>query len=370
MKKRTFIFIFLVLVASSVVLLQWQHGKAKEAKTKKQPSATATAVASDQIPAPKPDNSMLRARLDQFLQERHFNGSALVMQDGEVILDKGYGYADFGKNISNTPDTKYRIGSITKTAVALSILQLQEQGKVNIYDNVNKYIQSFPANKNISLYHLLTHTSGLPSNGTGKVDASNHLKLVTWIGSQNLAFTPGTGWLYSDRNYMVLAYIVEKVSGEPIAKYVKEHIFVPAGMNQSGMGDDPANDANFSKGYVLDNLKEVPAPKLSMQWLYGCGELYTTTHDMYKLDEAIMLGKLISSESMKLMFTPSPNKDYAFSFYILPDYYHNHGVLAGWNTFNNFNWEKRTFVMLFSNVKNGIDDNFNKEFRSMVIPKP
>ena len=88
----------------------------------------------------------------------------MVTDKERVILNKGYGYADVQNKIENTPQTKYRIGSITKTVVATSILQLQEQGKLNIQDNVNKYIPSFPENKNITLYHLLTHTSGLPEH--------------------------------------------------------------------------------------------------------------------------------------------------------------------------------------------------------------
>ncbi len=103
-----------------------------------------------------------------------------------------------------------------------------------------------------------------------------------------------------------------------------------------------------------------------MDWLYGCGEMYTTVGDMKKLDEAIINGKLLSEQSIQAMFSPSAERKYAFSFYIYPDYFHNHGVLSGWNTFNNFNKEKGTFVILFSNVKNSMDDDFNKEFRKMV----
>ena len=165
---------------------------------------------------------------------------------------------------------------------------------------------------------------------------------------------------------MLLAYIVEKSSGQSIAQYVTEHIFIPAGMTDSGMGETPQGDMNFSKGYKKQENELVLAPKLIMNWLYGCGEMYTTVNDMKKLDEAIMTGKLISPESLKLMLTPPADKKYAFSLYIYPDYYHNHGVLSGWNTFNNFNWDKKLFVTVFSNVQNGINDEFNTEFRKLV----
>ncbi|MEB9519507.1 class A beta-lactamase-related serine hydrolase, partial [Bacillus cereus] len=147
------------------------------------------------------DYASISQKLDQYLVGKQFNGTVLVTDKEHVILNKGYGYADVQNKIENTPQTKYRIGSITKTVVATSILQLQEQGKLNIQDNVNKYIPSFPENKNITLYHLLTHTSGLPEHAKGNINAASRLQLINWIGRQNLEFPAGTGWRYTDYNY-------------------------------------------------------------------------------------------------------------------------------------------------------------------------
>ncbi|MBK5350087.1 beta-lactamase family protein [Bacillus sp. TH44] len=305
-------------------------------------------------------------KLDQYLKDKGFNGTVLVMDKNNVVLRKGYGYANIKDKVLTTPRTKYRIGSITKTVVAISILQLREKGKLNIEDNVNKYIPSFPADKKITLRNLLTHTSGLPDQGQGSVDAASRLKLVTWIGAQKLQFPAGTGWKYTDYNYMVLAYIVEKISNKPLAEYVKENIFTPVEMNESGMGATLPEDIFLAEGYTKKDNELIATPRLKMNWLYGCGEMYTTVEDMKRLDEAIMDGKLISKQSLSDMFTVSPARKYGFSFYIYPDYYHNHGVLAGWNTFNNFNWDKRTFVILFSNVQNGMNDTFNQEFRKLA----
>jgi len=312
------------------------------------------------------DYASISQKLDQYLIGKQFNGTVLVTDKEHVILNKGYGYADVQNKIENTPQTKYRIGSITKTVVATSILQLQEQGKLNIQDNVNKYIPSFPVDKNITLYHLLTHTSGLPESGKGKVNAASRINLVNWIGSQKLEFPPGSGWRYTDYNYMVLAYIIESISKKTLGDYIKENIFTKAEMHESGMGNMAQGDQHFTKGYVKKENVLEPAQQLLMEWLYGCGEMYTTVGDMKKLDEAIINGKLLSEQSIQAMFSPSTERKYAFSFYIYPAYFHNHGVLSGWNTFNNFNKEKGTFVILFSNVKNSIDDDFNNEFRKMV----
>lgn len=312
------------------------------------------------------DYASISQKLDQYLIGKQFNGTVLVTDKEHVILNKGYGYADVQNKIENTPQTKYRVGSITKTVVATSILQLQEQRKLNIQDNVNKYIPSFPVDKNITLYHLLTHTSGLPESGKGKVNAASRINLVNWIGSQKLEFPPGAGWRYTDYNYMVLAYIIESISKKTLGDYIKENIFTKAEMYESGMGNMAQGDQHFTKGYVKKENVLEPAQKLLMEWLYGCGEMYTTVGDMKKLDEAIINGKLLSEQSRQAMFSPSTERKYAYSFYIYPDYFYNHGVLSGWNTFNNFNKEKGTFVILFSNVKNSIDDDFNNEFRKMV----
>ena len=246
-------------------------------------------------------------------------------------------------------------------------MQLQEQGKLNIDENVNKYISTFPAEKQITLRHLLTHTSGLPEQGQGHVNATSRLKLINWIGSQKLAFPPGTDWKYSDYNCMVLGYIVEKISKQPLSQYIKEHIFNPANMKESGIGEKMPEEIFLAEGYIKDKGSLLPAQRSQMKWLYGCGDMYTTVDDMKKLDEAIMTEKLFVKNSLSEMFTATPTHKYGFSFYVHPDYYHNHGVLSGWNTYNNFNWDKRIFVILFSNVKNSMDDEFNQKFRNMVM---
>ncbi|MCU5276662.1 beta-lactamase family protein [Bacillus cereus] len=310
---------------------------------------------------------VLTQRLDQYLKDNAFNGSVLVTIKNHVILRKAYGYANIQDSVLATSKTRYRIGSITKTVVAVSIMQLQEQGKLNIDENVNKYVSTFPAKKQITLRHLLTHTSGLPEQGQGNVDATSHLKLINWIGLQKLEFPPGTGWRYTDYNYMVLGYIVEKISKQPLAEYIKEYIFDSANMKESGIGEKMPEDIFLAEGYRREKNSLAPAEKLQMKWLYGCGDMYTTTDDMKKLDEAIMTEKLISKKSLSEMFTVSPAKKYGFSFYVQPDFYHNHGVLSGWNTYNNFNWDKRIFVILFSNVKNSMDDEFNQKFCNIVM---
>ena len=359
-------FIFAIFCGSVVALIHANKGKKYDIKAFSNVNSKQKDNMQEVDANEKKRYEVVAGKLDQYLKDKGFNGSVLVASKDHVILRKGYGYANVKDKVATTPRTKYRIGSITKTVVAISIMQLKEKGELNIEDNVNQYIPSFPADKNITLRNLLTHTSGLPDQGQGRVNAASRLKLVTWIGAQKLQFPAGTGWKYTDYNYMVLAYIVEKIANKPLAEYVKENIFTPVEMHESGMGATLPEDIFLAEGYTRKDNELIATPRLKMNWLYGCGEMYTTVEDMKRLDEAIMDGKLLSKQSVLDMFTASPARKYGFSFYTYPDYYHNHGVLAGWNTFNNFNWDKKTFVILFSNVQNGMNDSFNQEFRKMA----
>ncbi|WP_028403271.1 serine hydrolase domain-containing protein [Ectobacillus panaciterrae] len=372
MKKRLIKFLVLLAACVGTIILFfiWTYGHPIRIPQQQSVSSPPASIKTKMA-----DNDTAQ-QINKALVNQHFNGSALVIQNGKTLIDTGYGYADFNKKTKNTPNTKHWIGSISKTVIGVSILQLQEEGKLNIQDNVHKYISVFPANKNITLYELLTHTSGIAATGGGNIIAFSPKDLVNWIGQQKLAYPPGKGYAYSDRNYIVLAYIVEKVSGERLDLYVKKHIFIPAGMKDSGIALDHSMLTNLSRkdtgipniatGYVKEKNGITKAWGLNLLWLYGCGDMYTTTHDMYKLDVAIVTNKILSPASVALMFAPREHH-YGFGFRTRPSYVYNHGVVSGWNAYNDFNWDKRTFVILFSNVQNSLDDTFNEKILSMVI---
>ncbi|WP_342046007.1 serine hydrolase domain-containing protein [Bacillus sp. OTU530] len=326
----------------------------------------------DDIKPPAERKKELTQKIDEYLQSQKFNGTALVIQNGDTILDKGYGYADFTKKIQNTAQTKYYIGSITKTVVAVSILQLQEQKKLDIYDNVHKYLPSFPEDKNISLFELLTHTSGIKGDNSSEKSfkPSSISDLVKWIGEQNLAFPPSTDWLYSDKNYIILASIVEKLSGESLKQYVTKHIFTPAGMTNSGILTNEKDVLNISKGYVRTEKGLVSMGAPLDLWAYGCGNMYSTTHDMYKLNKAIITRKLLSPQSIALMFTPVKHT-YGMGYYIIPERYYNAGVISGMLSLNTFNWNKKMFVILLSNTRHDntkIDYDLGHKIINIVNP--
>ncbi|OUB15105.1 penicillin-binding protein [Bacillus thuringiensis serovar yunnanensis] len=292
------------------------------------------------------------AQLDEYVKSKNFSGTAVVIKNGKVLLNKGYGLANQEKKVANNFETSYYIGSITKAFVATSIMQLKEQNKLNTEDTVAKYIPNFPRGGEIKLAYLLTHTSGIPEYQEGAENIT-HDELIKRIGNQKLAFPPGSKWKYSDSNYSILAYIVEKVSGQSLQDYIQKHIFDVVGMKGAGFGDEFQQGKYPSTGYkIVDNTMTTPALP-SMSQLFGCGDIYMTAYDLYLFDQALFTRKLISNESYQQMFTAF-KKDYGFAWYVDPGSYSNHGVMPGWNCVNSFSKNGSTYVVLLSNIQNNI----------------
>ena len=177
-------------------------------------------------------------------------------------------------------------------------MQLKDQNKLQVEDTVAKYIPDFPQGNNIQLKHLLTHTSGIPEYEQGKEDIS-HEELIKRIGNQKHIGGPGEKWKYSDSNYSILAYIAEKVSGQSLEEYIKQHIFATAGMKHSGFGTALEQTRFPSTGYKIVNNNMTTPNIPSMSQLYGCGDIYTSAHDLYLFNEALYSGKLISKRELR-----------------------------------------------------------------------
>src|ERR1700683_3901212 len=202
------------------------------------------------------------ARTEQVVQSyvanKTFMGSVLVVRDKAVLLEKGYGSADLEWDIPNSPTTKFRLGSITKQFTAASILLLEERGKLNIDDPVKKYMPDAPsAWDKITIYNLLTHTSGIPSftsfpdYESTEATSTTPKELVARFRDKPLNFQPGEKWEYSNSGYVLLGYLLEKVSGQSYKDCLQENIFKPLGMNDSGYDSNTAIIMHRASGYVL-----------------------------------------------------------------------------------------------------------------------
>jgi CubicO group peptidase (beta-lactamase class C family) len=185
------------------------------------------------------------ARMDQIVQSyisnKQFMGSVLVARGNDVLFSKGYGFANLEWEIADTPSTKFRLGSITKQFTAASILLLEERGKLKVDDPVKKYLPDAPAAwDKMTIYHVLTHSAGIP-NFTGFAEypklepfAITPEKLVAVFRDKPLDFQPGEKMNYSNSGYVLLGYLIERISGQSYETFVKENIFTPLGMKDSG----------------------------------------------------------------------------------------------------------------------------------------
>jgi CubicO group peptidase (beta-lactamase class C family) len=246
-----------------------------------------------------------------------FSGAVLVAKDGKPVFRRAYGLADREWNVANTPETRFRLGSITKQFTATAILQLAEQGKLSVDDPISKYYPAAPAAwAPITLKHLLTHTSGIPSYTAipgffaqlARLDKTPD-EIIALTRDKPLDFPPGSKYAYDNTGYVLLGYVVEKVSGQPYAAYLQDHIFTPLGMKDTGYDVSDTILPRRASGYSVAGGKARNAAFLSMSLPYAAGSLYSTVDDLLIWDQALHAGKAIKPASVAAMFT-----DYGFNY--------------------------------------------------------
>jgi CubicO group peptidase (beta-lactamase class C family) len=245
--------------------------------------------------------------------------AVLVAQKDRIIYHKAFGMANLELGVPLRPDHVFRIGSVSKQFTAAAILQLMEQGKLSLDDDLTKFIPDYPTlGRKITVEHLLTHTSGIKSYTDMKVWTPEVQRkdftpaaLIDFFKNQPMDFEPGTKYQYNNSGYFLLGYIIEKVSGVSYGAYISEHIFKPLGMHNSYYGDVEPLIRNRAAGYSRSGAGDAytNAAFLSMTQPYAAGSLMSTVEDLYTWTKALHSGKVIRPESFKKAITP----------YILPD---------------------------------------------------
>ena len=236
-----------------------------------------------------------------------FNGALLIAEGDEILLNKGYGFADRVNKIPNTRNTVLSLGSIVKPFTSAAIMRLVQEGKMDLSDNLSEYFENVPDDKqNITIKQMLSHTSGLPGQvGTDYENITNE-DLLNAAFKRPLSFEPGQDYQYSNLAFSLLALIIEKVSGLNYEEYINQNIFQPAGMTQTGytLPDwDPDNIAHNYTG-VEDN-GTFPEREYYPNWnLIGNGGMLSTTTDMFKFYQFIKGNDFLNKDTKEIMFTP------------------------------------------------------------------
>jgi CubicO group peptidase (beta-lactamase class C family) len=253
--------------------------------------------------------------LKQYTKQNSFNGTVLVSQNGNIILEQGYGYKNGTTKLLNDSNSIFQIGSITKQFTAAIILELQEQHRLSVQDKLSKYISDYPNADSITIENLLTHTSGIynftddDAYMQGKSANSIPLEyLISLFKDHPLGFSPGTKYNYSNSGYVLLGYIIEKITGKHYFTVVKENIFTPLGMTHSGFDYKDLKNQNKTIGYLkLTKNSLQPAPIVDSSVSYSAGSIHTTVGDLYKWDRALYTNKIIHDSSLQKAFTPFKN---------------------------------------------------------------
>lgn len=321
--------------------------------------AAARSGPSEAMPA-APNLPRMEQIIQSFVADKRFMGTVLVARGDDILLDKAYGFADLEWNVPNSPKAKFRLGSITKQFTAASILLLQERGKLNVHDPVKKYMPDAPAAwDKITIFNVLTHTSGIPnftsfpSYSSLEPFPETPEQLVALFKDKPLDFQPGEGWNYSNSGYVLLGYLIEKISGESYARFVQENIFKPLGMEDSGYDSNSAIIQDRASGYAPGPNGLVNAGYINMTIPLSAGALYSTTGDLLRWEQGLFGGKLLSPESLKEMTTPFKN-NYAFGLEVHTVNGHevieHNGGIEGFNTQLAYYPEDKLTVVVLANV--------------------
>jgi CubicO group peptidase (beta-lactamase class C family) len=284
-------------------------------------------------------------KLFESTTDKSFPGaSVIVIHNGKILLNRGYGFANILQREPIKPLTVFRLGSITKQFTAMAILQLYDKQMLQINDYVEKYFPGTLNGNKITIKNLLTHTSGI----TESLDTE-------------LAFTPGTQISYSNAGYNLLGKIIEKVSGMPYEKYLQENIFQLLGMNNTGYEHPDIKVKNFATGYkISDNGSYSDIGESDVSGAFSAGALYSTTEDMYKWDQALYTEKLVKASTLNQAFSQTTLNDgsttkYGFGWMVsqwrgLKEVGHG-GDITGFNSYIARYPDEQFTVIVLSNIE-------------------
>lgn len=248
--------------------------------------------------------------------------AVMVIKDGAVIMQKGYGIAHFASNSPVTSKTDFRLASVTKQFTAMSILQLVEKGDLSLDTSLADIWPDFPEyGRTITIEHLLNHTSGIQDyEGMVPDDLDRQLKdadvLDYMMNVDSAYFEVGQKHQYSNTAYAMLTQILEKITGKPFREYLKENIFDPIGMDNTLAFEQGINEVpNRAYGYTIEETGIIETDQSKWSAVLGDGGIYSNLEDFYKWDQALYTDKLLGQRYMDMLFTNYKTNDGEFMDY-------------------------------------------------------
>lgn len=274
--------------------------------------------------------------IDSFVKKNNFNGTILIKENSKPVYKKSFGFANFAFKVPNTTDTKYKVASITKAFTSVLILQLYEQGKIDLDKTITTYLPDYKgaAGDKISVRQLLNMTSGMRNMDDG-VTLESALKsgipqyqlphtpdeMLTTYCSDTLVSKPGARFDYNNADYIILGKIIERITGKTFEDALTERILKPLNMSNSGMvSQDKIIDKLADTYFYRDPSKVLTnaLPVYPNNW-YAAGSMYSTADDIAKFSDALFGRKLLKQETLQQMFTAA-HDEYGLGVWVYKDY--------------------------------------------------
>lgn len=240
-----------------------------------------------------------------------FMGAVLVARGDVILFDRAYGWANLEWRVPNTTETKFRVGSITKQFTAAAVLRLAEQGKLSLDDSLAMYVTVAPeAWRPITLRQLLNHTSGVASFTSlpdfavlrrSPLELEKSIARLCALPSQS---QPGEKYRYSNTGYLLLGHVIERVSGQGYAAFLREQLLQPLGLNDTDHDSDAAIVPLRAGGHTRVDGQLQHAAYINMEVAQAAGALYSTTHDLLRWTRALFGGRVLSPAALTMMTTP------------------------------------------------------------------
>jgi CubicO group peptidase (beta-lactamase class C family) len=270
----------------------------------------------------------LELACDRVDEEHEISGVVLVSRASEIIFEKAYGRASRQLDVPNSIDTKFHIASVTKMFIAMAALVLHEEGHLDFQEKPATYMPELAAlGEEITLHHLLSHTSGLRD-----VYDVPHLRFemsklkyehgdaLTYLTGLPRLFAAGERWSYSSTGYILMGYLMERVTGMPYAELLRHLVFGPLAMTETGVDDPRRINAGRAYGHTVYDGQMVNAANDRLSGVDTPGELYSTAHDLKRWCDALFDHPLVSPETLRLAFTPhgrvNPDLDYGYGWFL------------------------------------------------------
>lgn len=320
------------------------------------------------------NNAALATRIHEYVtpyvEAGDFAGAILVQRRDEAIFQRAYGLANVEHGVPNRMDTRFVIGSINKQFLASAILLLEQRGLLRVEDTLDKFLPDFPDGTRIMLVHLLTHSAGLRRDVfDDPQDLKRARSLGEWLAyirDGSLAFTPGQGHSYSNCGYLVVAAVIEAVAQQPLGEFLRDQIFKPCGMLDSGLYTAEQVIPHMAQGYEpgFDGLIRAPLEEFP-------DALYSTVEDLGRWLSALHRGAILRKGSLNRMLTPYPGTSYGYGLSIGRRYgqrfYGHDGMVNGFYSYAAYYPDAQLSITFASNIRSGVGTMLTHHIPAMVF---